>query len=95
MIYAVHYTYAPEQAAVRDEHRPAHREWLRAGVDRGDVLSSGAYPDGSGALIVIRAGSQAAAETFMADDPFAAVGATADVRIVQWTPTMGALSDID
>ncbi|MDF0531451.1 YciI family protein [Tsukamurella sp. 8F] len=95
MIFAVHYTYTADQAAIRDEHRPAHREWLRAGVDRGDVLSSGAYPDGTGALIIIRAGDQRAAETFMTDDPFAAVGALAGVRIVHWTPVMGAFSELD
>ncbi len=93
MIFAVHYTYAPEQAGLRDEHRPAHRTWLRAGVDRGEVLSSGAYPDGSGALIIIRADDPAAADASMAEDPFATVGAVAGVRIVQWTPVMGALSE--
>lgn len=92
-IFAVLYTYAESEAAVRDEHRPAHRAWLKDLVDQGTVLTSGPYPDGSGALILIRAQDQAAAEKLFAQDPFAQHEALHSARIVEWNPTMGALAE--
>lgn len=92
-IFAVLYTYAESDAAVRDEHRPAHRAWLKDLVDQGTVLTSGPYPDGSGALILIRAQDQAAAEKLFAHDPFAQHKALHSARIVEWNPTMGAFAE--
>ncbi len=92
-IFAVHYTYAEAQAAGRDEHRPAHRAWLNDLVDKGTVLTSGPYPDGSGALILVRAEDLSAAQTLFADDPFAKHSLLHDARIVEWKPTMGAFAD--
>ena len=91
MIFAVHYTYSSGTAALRDEHRPAHRDWLSAGVDRGDVLVSGPYVDGSGALIMIEADGAEAAAAYMARDPFARAGALTAVRIVEFNPVFGSV----
>ncbi|WP_216893608.1 YciI family protein [Nocardia alni] len=92
-IFAIHYTYAESEAAGRDEHRPAHRAWLGQLLSQGTVLSSGAYPDGSGALIVIRADDKAAAQQLFTEDPFAQHKLVAESRIVEWKPTMGAFAD--
>jgi uncharacterized protein len=92
-IFAVHYTYAPANAAGRDEHRPAHREWLHGLVETGAVLSSGAYPDGSGALILFSQPDLAAAEKLLTEDPFRRADVVDGVRVVQWQPTMGAFSE--
>jgi len=91
-IFAVLYTYAESGAAVRDEHRPAHRAWLKDLVDQGTVLTSGPYPDGSGALILVRAQDLAAAQDLFANDPFALHKALHEARIVEWNPTMGAFT---
>jgi len=88
-IFAVHYDYAPDKAAVRDEHRPLHREWLGEEYAAGNVLACGPYPDGTGALIMIRAESHDAAQVFLANDPFHAQHAIEAVRIVEWTQVYG------
>lgn len=88
-IFAVHYTYEPAKAAVRDEHRPLHREWLGEEFRAGNVLACGPYPDGSGALILIQAASLDAAEAFLANDPFNAHRAVDGIRVVEWTEVFG------
>ncbi|BCK54544.1 YciI family protein [Nocardia wallacei] len=92
-IFAVHYTYSAATAPARDEHRPAHRAWLSGLVDQGVVLSTGPYPDGSGALILFRAADAAAMEKLLAEDPFARQGVIDAKRFVQWQPVMGAFAD--
>ncbi|WP_067668616.1 YciI family protein [Nocardia miyunensis] len=92
-VFAALYTYAEAQAAGRDEHRPAHRAWLNGLVEQGVVLTSGPYPDGSGALILFKADDQAAAESLFANDPFAQHKLLHEARIVEWKPTMGAFAE--
>ncbi|MBB5911408.1 hypothetical protein BJY24_000275 [Nocardia transvalensis] len=92
-IFAVHYTYSEAAAAGRDEHRPAHRGWLSELVDRGIVLSTGPYPDGSGALILFRADDEAAMEKLLAEDPFAQQGLIEATRFLRWQPVMGAFAE--
>lgn len=92
-IFAVHYTYAEANATGRDEHRPAHRQWLRDLLGQHIVLSSGAYPDGSGALILLSLPDIDAAERLLSQDPFALAGVVDGVRIVEWRPVMGAFAE--
>lgn len=88
-IFAVHYSYGPGKAQLRDEHRALHREWLSEEYKAGNVLISGPYPDGSGALIMTRAADLEAAEAFQNNDPFIAHEAVDGVRIVEWTEVYG------
>ncbi len=88
-MFAVHYTYGSAKAALRDEYRPLHRQWLGEEHTAGNVLLVGAYPDGSGALLVIRAESLEAAEAFIANDPFIAHEAVDAVRVVEWGQLYG------
>jgi uncharacterized protein YciI len=92
-IFAVHYTYSDAAAAGRDEHRPAHRAWLSGLVEEGVVLSSGAYPDGSGALLLFRSADATALDVLLAQDPFAKNELIAVVRSVEWRPTLGAFAE--
>lgn len=93
-IFAVHYTYEPAKAALRDDHRAKHRAWLSEEYTAGNVLISGPYPDASGALIMISVdGDIDAAEAFMANDPFNAHQAVDGVRIVEWTQVYGPFGD--
>ena len=64
-IFAVHYTYRPEKAELRDQHRRLHREWLGEEHSAGNVLLAGPYPDGSGALILVRADDLDGAKAFL------------------------------
>ncbi|MCK8612543.1 YciI family protein [Gordonia sp. C13] len=87
--FAVQYTYRPAKAALRDQHRPLHREWLGEENKAGNVLVAGPYPDGSGALIIISAADLEAAEAFLANDPFQAHQAVDAVRIDEWNQVFG------
>ena len=92
-LFAVHYTYSDDIAA-RDEHRPAHREFLGALADEGVVLLSGPYasideaPDA--ALIVVRGESAAELVELLRDDPFQQQGLVEQVAVREWTPALGA-----
>ncbi|MET7769938.1 YciI family protein [Nocardia sp. NPDC005366] len=91
-IFAVHYTYSEAALPGRDTHRPEHRGWLFGLVDAGTLLSSGPYPDGSGALLIFRAEDEAALKELLTQDPFAREGLIEAVRAVEWQPVMGAFA---
>ncbi|MEZ5211365.1 MULTISPECIES: YciI family protein [unclassified Gordonia (in: high G+C Gram-positive bacteria)] len=87
--YVAEYTYLPDTAALRDEHRPAHRLWLHDGHEAGIVLAVGAFADGSGALVIVNADDAEAAAEVLAHDPFALVGAIDETRVREWNCLYG------
>lgn len=88
-LFLVEYTYAPEKSDARDAVRTDHRAWLSDLVDRKVVRSSGPFPDGSGALIIVDADDAGTVRTLCTHDPFARAGLVADSRITEWKPVMG------
>ncbi len=92
-IFAVHYTYAETTAPGRDRIRPEHRQWLTGNLEQGALLSSGPYPDGSGALLLWRADDAGSLTERLAEDPFARADLIADVRVTEWMPIMGLLAE--
>ncbi|WP_028478614.1 YciI family protein [Nocardia sp. CNY236] len=91
-IFAVHYEYSAATVPGRDAHRPAHRTWLAGLLTSGTLLTSGPYPDGSGALLLFRSASPAELQGLLARDPFAREGLIDDVRVVEWVPVLGAFT---
>lgn len=95
-LFAVHYTYSDDTAA-RDEHRPAHREFLSALATEGVVLLSGPYaavdeaPDA--ALLLLRGDSAAELVELLREDPFQQQGLVEQVAVREWTPVLGAWHD--
>ncbi len=89
-IFAVQYSYGAgaEAAAQRDEHRPAHRDFL---VSLGPAMAAaGAYTDDpTGALLLIKAESAEAVHALLEDDPFNVHGLIASVRVNQWSCAIG------
>jgi len=87
--FAVHYVYVPD-AALLTQHRPAHREFLRALVGSG-LLAAGAYPEAEqpSALLIVEAESQSAVAAMLENDPFLLQGVIADRRIQLWNPPVG------
>lgn len=69
---------APESAALRQTHRPAHLEGLRAIVAEGRMRQAGPLldPEGRpcGSLVVFEAPSLAEATAFAAADPYVVHG---------------------
>ncbi|MBG6190373.1 uncharacterized protein YciI [Arthrobacter sp. CAN_A212] len=91
-VFAVEYVYGPDTSDLRDEHRPAHREWLTGLVGEGRVLASGAFADGAGALLIFTAENEQSLNDLVSQDPFALVGAIAAVKATEWKPGIGLLS---
>lgn len=91
-VFAVEYVYAAGSDAIRDEHRPGHREFLSGLAGEIALVASGPYVDGSGALLLLSAPSQAALAETLKNDPFAVNGAVAVLRITEWSPVTGELS---
>lgn len=89
-IFAVEYSYATDTTGIRDEHRPAHRQWLRSLAEEGTVLSAGAYADGTGALLLFSAGSEEELMSLLGEDPFAMAGGVSGMRATAWKPAIGA-----
>lgn len=73
MKYAASIEYL-QDAAVVEQHRPAHRAYLTSLLQGGQLFASGPYDDGSGALIVYEADSPDAAEALLKADPFHEAG---------------------
>ncbi|MET1036313.1 MAG: YciI family protein [Arthrobacter sp.] len=94
-IFAVEYVYAAGTEAARDEHRPGHRSFLSSLTpESGDVslVASGPYEDGSGALLILKAGSEQELAATLARDPFNAQHLVAGLRITAWSPVTGELA---
>ncbi|WP_026553281.1 YciI family protein [Arthrobacter sp. H20] len=88
-VFAVEYVYGPDTSGLRDEHRPAHREWLNSLVTGGRVLSAGAFADGAGALLIFTADDEQSLNNLLRQDPFALEGAIAAVKATEWKPGIG------
>jgi len=72
-MYAIVCFDRPDSAILRDAHRAAHQEFLKASVEKivfGGPLRNN--PDGAstGALIVVNCATRKEAEAFIAADPF-------------------------
>ncbi|WP_068276408.1 YciI family protein [Aldersonia kunmingensis] len=91
-LFTVHYTYAETTIAGRDEHRPAHRDWLRSLLDQGTVVSAGAYEDGTGALILIEGTDTDSVRSLLDADPFVVEDLVDEIRVQRWQPALGAFS---
>lgn len=95
-LYAVHYSYSDDTAA-RDEHRPAHRQFLSSLAEEGVVLLSGPYaavPDApDAAMLIVRGDSAAELVELLREDPFQQQGLVEQVAVREWTPVLGSWLD--
>ncbi len=89
-MYAVNYTYSDDTAG-RDEHRPAHREFLGDLATDGALVLSGPFPDAdpAGALLVFQAASSEEVRELLREDPLQQQGLVEAVEVREWTPVRG------
>ncbi|MFD6953776.1 hypothetical protein A6A08_05225 [Nocardiopsis sp. TSRI0078] len=94
-VFAITYTYAADSAAARDEHRPAHREYLDGLSGQGVNLCSGPFgpEEAPGALLLFRAGSKEEALALTEKDPFRLQGLVSEVAAREWAPVLGPLAE--
>ncbi|WP_298749913.1 YciI family protein [uncultured Serinicoccus sp.] len=95
-LFVVHYTYSDDTAA-RDEHRPAHREFLGGLAQEGTALLTGPYADveeaPDAAMLILRGDSAAELAELLREDPFQQLGLVEQVAIREWSPVLGAWFD--
>lgn len=91
-VFAVEYRYDASTASRRDEVRPDHRGWLATVADKGQLLASGPYEDGTGALLLMKADDAGSLHSLLAQDPFAVEGLLAGSSAVAWSPVTGPLA---
>ncbi|WP_129659725.1 YciI family protein [Rothia halotolerans] len=89
--FAVTYSYGPAEEQAK--HRPEHRAYLGALLERGALKVSGPYSDeGSpGALLVFEADSPEEVRALLDDDPMVLGGAVTGVEIRSWNPVLGTV----
>lgn len=92
-MFVVEYSYSPETSGGRDDHRTDHRAWVHELVRRKIIRSSGPLADHSGAMFIVQSTDADAVARQFARDPFARAGLVDDVRITEWQPTKGELSE--
>jgi hypothetical protein len=87
--FAVEYIYTADTAK-RDEVRPAHRAFLGELQQKGQLLASGPWATGTGALLVFEAEDEDALKAVLEHDPFAEADLVSRVRINEWTTVLGS-----
>jgi len=93
-VFAVEYVYAADSTEARNEARPAHRDWTGGLAEDGVILASGPYGDGAGALLIFKADNEASLNSVLKQDPFAAAGVIAGIRVTEWSPVTGMLAGL-
>ena len=89
-IFAVLYEYAEGSSAARDQHRPAHREFLASLTGPVTALATGPWADEpAGALLVIEGESAAVVAAKMDEDPFHTEQLISGRAVREWTQVKG------
>jgi uncharacterized protein len=87
MKFAAVIEYARDRERVQSL-RPAHREYLKALLRRGQLVAAGPFTDDSGALIVYEAGSPEEAEGLLRADPFHQSGIFVRWQLRPWNAVL-------
>jgi uncharacterized protein len=92
-LFAVFYTYAEGSDDERDEHRPAHRAFLRELHEAGKLKVCGPWgpQEAPGGMLIFEGGSATEIAGLLDDDPFRQVGVVADRSIKPWEIVIGGL----
>lgn len=85
--WVLEYRYADADARARV--RPDHLAYMAGLHVQGVVVMGGPVGDGAGALVVLRADSEADVHRIIAEDPYTAAGVGADHVIRPWTVAIG------
>lgn len=91
-VFAVEYLYEASTSDRRDAVRADHRGWLAGVAEQGQLLASGPYEDGSGALLLFKADDGVALQTLLAEDPYSVAGLISGLTATAWNPVTGPLA---
>src|SRR5207244_2353482 len=88
--YLLFYDVAPDYLERRVPLRAEHLALVRAAHARGELVMAGALTDpADGAVLVFRGSSPAAAEAFVAADPYVKNGLITHWRVRSWATVLG------
>src|SRR5262245_5969301 len=91
MYYLLFYDVVPDYVQRREPLRAEHLALARAAHARGELVLGGALADPvDGAVLLFRGESPAAAEAFVAADPYVRHGLVRHWRVRAWTVVVGA-----
>ncbi len=86
MLYVIHCFDKPDHLQVRMDNRPTHVDYLKSYGDKlyaaGPTLDAAEQMNGS--VVILELESQAEAEAFAANDPYAKAGLFETVSIQPW-----------
>ena len=88
--FVLEYRYADLDARARI--RPDHLAYVQSLHEQGTVVLAGPVGDGSGAMMVLRVGSQEEAEDIVRGDPYTAAGVGVDHVMRPWNVVVPAQS---
>jgi len=80
--FVLEYRYADQDARARV--RPDHLAYVQSLHEKGTVVLAGPVGDGSGAMMVLQAGSEEEARRIVRDDPYTAAGVGVDHVLRPW-----------
>jgi uncharacterized protein YciI len=90
-LFAVFYTYTEGSDDERDEHRPAHRAFLRELHDAGTLQVCGPWgpEEAPGGMLIFEGETAEEIGALLDDDPFWKVGVVAERAIKSWGIVIG------
>jgi uncharacterized protein len=88
--FVLEYRYADLDARARV--RPDHLAYLQSLYENGTLVLAGPVGDGSGAMMVLRVGSEDEAATVIREDPYTAAGVCVDHVLRPWNVVAPAQS---
>jgi uncharacterized protein YciI len=86
--FVLEYRYA--DPAARARVRPDHLAYVQSLLEEGKVVLAGPVGDGSGAMMVLKVGSEAEARRIVDGDPYTAAGVGADHVLRPWNVVIPA-----
>lgn len=89
--YVLEYRYADLDARARV--RPDHLAYAQSLQEAGTVVLAGPVGDGSGAMMVLKVGSEEEARRVMENDPYTAAGVGVDHVLRPWNVVVPTQSD--
>jgi hypothetical protein len=89
--FVLEYRYADLDARARV--RPDHLAYLQLLHRKGTVVLAGPVGDGSGAMMVLRAGSEEEARRVVENDPYTAAGVGVDHALRPWNVVVPAQTE--
>ncbi|WP_382309819.1 YciI family protein [Herbiconiux sp. UC225_62] len=94
-LFAVQYEYSTADVEGRQLVRPDHAAYLRGLEARRILVFSGPYPDGTGALLMLRSETEDECRSVLDSDPFARAGLVHGRRISPFLVGLGLPEETD